>query len=171
MRFFAAAGALAVISKHPWFISVPLGYIICPLSGRSTSAPVYERLMSYVEPLGLSVMVYVNAILVTRLKVIKESSKHLDHEAQCGFRNGRGCTDGTFTIKLLVTKRREHNQETWILFLDLVKAFDKVPRELLRRVLTKFGVPDKMVSILKAVENGQRQRSQQRGPTAGPEQS
>ncbi len=107
----------------------------------------------------------------TRLKVIKESSKHLDHEAQCGFRNGRGCTDGTFTIKLLVTKRREHNQETWILFLDLVKAFDKVPRELLRRVLTKFGVPDKMVSILKAVENGQRQRSQQRGPTAGPEQS
>ena len=70
-----------------------------------------------------------------------------------------------------MTKRREHNQETWILFLDLVKAFDKVPRELLRRVLTKFGVPDKMVSILKAVENGQRQRSQQRGPTAGPEQS
>ena len=41
-RFSAAAGALAVISKHPWFISVPLGYSICPLCGRSTSAPVYE---------------------------------------------------------------------------------------------------------------------------------
>jgi len=50
-----------------------------------------------------------------------------------------------------VTKRREHNQETWILFLDLVKAFDTVPRELLWRVLNKLGVPDKLVSILKAM--------------------
>ena len=81
-------------------------------------------------------------ILLARLKIIKEDAKHLDHEAQCGFRNGRGCTDGTFTVKSLVTKRREHNQETWILFLDLVKAFDTVPRELLWRVLTKLGVPD-----------------------------
>ena len=90
-------------------------------------------------------------ILLARLKIIKEDAKHLDHEAQCGFRNGRGCTDGTFTVKSLVTKRREHNQETWILFLDLVKAFDTVPRELLWRVLTKLGVPDKLVSILKAM--------------------
>ena len=30
------------LSKHPWFISVPLGYSIRPLCGRSTSAPVYE---------------------------------------------------------------------------------------------------------------------------------
>ena len=86
-------------------------------------------------------------ILLSRLKVLKESPKHVDHhEVQCGFGNGRGCTDGTFTIKLLVTKRREHNQETCILFLDLVKAFDKVPRELLWRVLTKFGVPGELVS-------------------------
>ena len=90
-------------------------------------------------------------ILLARLKVIKENAKHLDHEAQCGFRNGRGCRDGTFTVKSLVTKRREQHQETWILFLDLVKAFDKVPRELLWRVLTKLGVPDKLVSILKAM--------------------
>ena len=41
-RFFAAAGALAVISKHTWFIRVPLGYSICPLCGRSTSAPVCQ---------------------------------------------------------------------------------------------------------------------------------
>ena len=82
-----------------------------------------------------------------------QALRNLDHEAQCGFRNRRGCTDpdGTFTVKSLVTKRREHNQETWILFLDLVKAFDTVPRELLWRVLTKVGVPDKMVSILKAM--------------------
>lgn len=72
-------------------------------------------------------------ILLSRLKVLKESPKHVDHhEVQCGFGNGRGCTDCTFTIKSLITKGREHNQETWILFLDLlVTAFDKVPRGLL----------------------------------------
>ena len=44
-------------------------------------------------------------ILLSRLKVLKESPKHVDHhEVQCGFGNGRGCTDGTFTIKSLITK-------------------------------------------------------------------
>jgi len=74
-------------------------------------------------------------ILLARLKVIKESEEHLDHENQCGFRNGRGCSDGSFTVKALLSKRREHNRETWVLFLDLVKAFDMVPRELLWNTL------------------------------------
>jgi len=73
-------------------------------------------------------------ILLARLKIIKEDAKHLDHEAQCGFRNGRGCTDGTFTVKSLVTKRREHNQETWLLFLDLVWS-----KLLIRYLENSFG--------------------------------
>jgi len=48
--------------------------------------------------------------------------EQLDHEAQCDFRQGRGCTDTIFTIKVALKKRREHNLETWVLFLDLVKA-------------------------------------------------
>ena len=55
-------------------------------------------------------------ILLARLKVIKESKEYLDHENQCGFRNGRGCSDGPFTIEALLIKRREQNLETWILF-------------------------------------------------------
>ena len=35
--------------------------------------------------------------------------------------------------------------------IRLVKAFETVPRELFWRVLTKLGVPDKLVSILKAM--------------------
>ena len=83
--------------------------------------------------------------------MIKESKEHLDHENQCGFRNGRGCSDGSFTVKALLSKRREHNRETWVLFLDLVRAFDMVPRELLWNTLERFGVPLKLISILRAM--------------------
>ena len=87
-------------------------------------------------------------IVHQRLTPISES---LDHETQCGFRPGRGCNDDIFTVKMALKKRREHNQRTWVLFLDLVKAFDRVPRELLWMVLDRFGVPPKLLSIIKSL--------------------
>ena len=83
-------------------------------------------------------------LLLGRLQPIAES---LDQEQQCGFRPGRGCQD----VKMALKKRREHGLETWILFLDLVKAFDRVPRELLWKVLTKLGVPKKLLRLLIAL--------------------
>ena len=77
-------------------------------------------------------------IIHSRLQPTVES---LDHEAHCGFRPGRGCADAVFSVKLAMKKRREHGLETWILFLYLVKAFGRVPRQLLRDVLHRFGAP------------------------------
>jgi hypothetical protein len=96
-------------------------------------------------------------ILHARLTKVCESVDHVDHEPQCGFRGGRGCGDAIFTLKQLIRKRREHGLETWVLFIDLVKAFDRVPRAvlldpddgLLWLVLLKYGVPPKLVSLLR----------------------
>ena len=68
-------------------------------------------------------------------------AEQLDNESQCGFRPGRATTDAIFTVKIALKKRVEHNQSTWVLFLDLVKAFDRVPRELLWPILEKSGAP------------------------------
>eukprot|EP00966_Prymnesium_polylepis_P107512 2488683-Prymnesium_polylepis.1 len=87
-------------------------------------------------------------LLHARLEPIMES---LDHESQCGFRRRRGCSDAIFTIQELIAKRREHGLETWVLFIDLVKAFDRVPRELLWDVLRKYGVPVRIVDLLIAL--------------------
>jgi hypothetical protein len=75
----------------------------------------------------------------------------LDHEAQRGFRRWRGCSDAIFTVRQLLAKRREHGLETWVLFIDPVKAFDRVPRELLWKVLLRYGVPSKLVELLIAL--------------------
>ena len=83
-------------------------------------------------------------ILLARLQPIEEG---LDQESQCGFRPGRGCSDAVFTVKMALKKRQEHGLETWVFFLDLVKAFDCVPRELLWVMLCKFGVPPKLFSV------------------------
>ena len=72
----------------------------------------------------------------------------LDHEPQCGFRSGRSCSDAIFTIKMALKKRKEHGLESWVLFVDLVKAFDRVPRELLWKILARFGVPQKILRLL-----------------------
>ena len=87
-------------------------------------------------------------ILHARLLPIEEG---IDHETQCGFRPGRGCTDAVFTVKIAMKKRREHGLESWILFIDLVKAFDRVPREMLWQVLAKFGVPPKLIRLLQSL--------------------
>jgi hypothetical protein len=87
-------------------------------------------------------------IMQRRLTVVCES---LPHESQCGFRPFRGCNDGVFSVRQMLRKRAEHGLETWVLFLDLVKAFDRVPRELLWGVLLKLGVPGKLVDLLKAL--------------------
>ena len=68
-----------------------------------------------------------------------------------GVRSGRGCTGAIFTIKMTLKRRREHGLESWVLFLDLVKAFDRIPREMFWKILAKFGVPNKLVSLLKVL--------------------
>ena len=71
-------------------------------------------------------------------------------ESQSGFRKGRGCIDMIFVARQLVEKAREHNDMLYMLFVDLRKAYDSVPREALWRVLEKCGVPPKMLSIVKS---------------------
>ena len=75
-------------------------------------------------------------------------------EEQNGFSPGRGTIDGSFCVRTMLKKRKEHDVETWAYFLDLVKAFDTVPRKALLIVLGKFGVPEQMVSMIAGMLQG-----------------
>ena len=42
-----------------------------------------------------------------------------------------------------------HGLESWLLFVDLAKAFGSVPRDVLWAVLAKIGVPPHLTYVIK----------------------
>ena len=75
-------------------------------------------------------------------------------KAQFGSQPGLGCSDGLYTLRSVLTTRRYHNQPTWALFVDLVKAFDTVNHELLFKLLERYGVPKDVASVVKRMYEG-----------------
>jgi hypothetical protein len=84
-------------------------------------------------------------IIVRRLQPLLDK---IGLEEQNGFTRKRGTADGIFSTYMALLKRKEHGLSTYVLFLDLVKAFDTVPREALFMVLQKFGLPGHFVNII-----------------------
>jgi exonuclease III len=75
-------------------------------------------------------------------------------EEQNGFMPNRGCADGTFSLKLALQKRKEHGLDSWVVFIDLIKAFDSVPRNMLFAVLKKFGIPQLLCELIVRLHSG-----------------
>ena len=86
-----------------------------------------------------------SCVMVERLKEVMEEN---GPENQCGFRPERGTIDGTFNLLMALRKRQEHNLETYVSFVDLVKAFDSVPRAALFKVLRRYGLPDHFINLV-----------------------
>eukprot|EP00957_Ditylum_brightwellii_P139196 10609625-Ditylum_brightwellii.AAC.1 len=52
---------------------------------------------------------------------------------------------------MALKKRKEHNHDTWVLFINFLKAFDWVPQKVLWETLKKFGVSPKFIRLLTAL--------------------
>ena len=74
-------------------------------------------------------------ILDSRLRSRTES---MVMEVQGGFKSGRSCVDQIFTIRQLSEKILEKNKQMIIACVDLEKAYDKVCRENLWRMLVRY---------------------------------
>lgn len=69
-------------------------------------------------------------------------------ESQCGFRRGRSCTDQIFTTLQIIEKVYEHRSASFIIFIDLWKAYDSVPQEALWKALGLLGVSPTLVRVI-----------------------
>ena len=87
-------------------------------------------------------------ILNRRLKKIIDPQ--LD-EAQCGFRKGRSAQDQIFIVKQIIEKTKKQNNNAFLTFIDLEKAFDRVNREHIWSSLIKRQVPPKLLTAIQSV--------------------
>ncbi len=74
-------------------------------------------------------------------------------EEQFGCQSGRGTVDALFVIWLALQLRKEHQTDTYALFVDLVKAFDTANHDLLFALLERYGAPADLVDVIKKLHN------------------
>ena len=114
--------------------------LICPIykRGDKTECSNYR---------GISLMSHAfkvyERILEKRLRVYIEPKLG---EWQNGFRPGRGTSDMIFALKMIFEKCWEYNEDKYIAFLDLEKAFDRVPRQKIWHAMSDdyYEIPEKL---------------------------
>ena len=67
-------------------------------------------------------------------------------------------TDAIFAVRQLMEKHREKQKGLHMVYIDLEKAYDRVPRQEVWRCTREKGVPEKYVMIVKDMYEGARTR-------------
>ena len=83
---------------------------------------------------------------------LKRIDKAIDstlREEQAGFRRGRGCVDQIFTLRNILEQSLEWNTSLCINIIDFQKVFDSVHRKSLWKILQAYGLPPKIVNLIK----------------------
>ena len=75
---------------------------------------------------------------------------------QFGFRKGRGTTDAIFIVNQLQEKYLEMQRDLFFAFVDLEKAYDRVPREIVYWCLRKRNVPEWLIMLVEATYTNSR---------------
>jgi len=71
-------------------------------------------------------------------------------EEQCGYSNGRICTDAIFTVPQTIKRRKEHNLLLFLLFIDYEKAYDNVNRDKLWEMMDNK-IPKYLLNTIKCI--------------------
>ena len=86
-----------------------------------------------------------NRVLLERMK------KAVDPKfrgQKAGFRRNRSCADHIASLCIIVEQSLEWNSPLYINFIDYEKAFDSVDRETMWKLLRRYRVPEKIISLI-----------------------
>ena len=73
---------------------------------------------------------------------------------QAGFRRGRSTVEQIFILRNIIEQVAEWQSTLYITFVDFEKAFDSVHRESLWKIMASYGIPDKLVRMVKILYEG-----------------
>ena len=79
-------------------------------------------------------------------------------DCQFGFRKCKSCTDAIFITRTLQAKYLEKKRKLYHVFVDLEKAFDRIPRKAITWALRRQGVPERLIRLVMMLYNGSRSR-------------
>ena len=88
-------------------------------------------------------------IMKVRLRRIVEIS-----EEHFGIMPGRSTTDAIFALRQLLEKHHEGQKKLHCVFIDLKKAYNRVPRKEVWNCMRMKGVPEKFIRIAQNVHQG-----------------
>ena len=101
-------------------------------------------------------------------KILEEKLRGLVKidECQFGFQEGKSTTDAIFMVRQVQEKHMEKKKELFHVFVDLEKAFDRVPRETIRWALRRQKVPERLINMVMALYENTGSRVKTRAGTS-----
>ena len=75
-------------------------------------------------------------------------------EEQCGFRKSRGCADQLFALRQIIEKSMAFQLDISFCFIDFRAAFDSVDREQMYHLMKHYGLPQKVINIIRNSYDG-----------------
>ena len=90
------------------------------------------------------------SILNHRLSHWIESNNILCDE-QNGFRSGRCTIDHVGSLTSIIETRMKKKSDTFVAFIDFSKAYDRINRQLLWYKLSRLGISDQFIHVLKSL--------------------
>jgi len=92
--------------------------------------------------------------LYDRIERVQMKTKDKIWDVQGAFMSGRGCMDQIFSLRVLTEKFLAKNQKLFCAFVDLQKAYDRVDRKMLWKVLSKYGVSTYLIQAIASLYEG-----------------
>ena len=80
---------------------------------------------------------------------IREGIDSQLRKEQAGFRKGRGTTEQIFILRNIVEQTNEWQATLYVNFLDFEKAFYSIHRDSLWKIMKTYGIPEKMINLIK----------------------
>ena len=106
---------------------------------------------------GLKLIEQVMKVLERVVEGLVRQRVEID-EMQCGFMSGRGTTDAIFIVRQLQEKHLAANKPLYMAFVDLEKAFDRVPRDVIWWAMRKLGIDEWLVRLVQSMYKDVRSR-------------